>query len=95
MHAFLPEFHFTETKIGRINYDYVPKIEIIKRQTLSIFIFCFAWIMNFMKNFLIRNKIEKKIGDIFKSDDLKGPIFDHYLNEDYNFSLWSDLIKSP
>jgi hypothetical protein len=50
--------------------------------------------MNLLTNFLIRNKIEKTVGDLFKSDDLKGPIFDYYLEEDnYTFCLWSQLLS--
>ena len=91
--AFLPDFDFTDIKIGRRNYDYIPRIDIIKSQTLSIFIFCCSWIMNFLTNFLLRNKIEKAIGDIFKSDDLKGPIFDYYLDENNSLSLWSTIFN--
>ena len=91
--AFLPDFDFTDIKIGRRNYDYVPRIEIVKNQTLSIFIFCSAWIMNLLTNFLIKNKIEKAVGDIFKSDDLKGPIFDYYLDENNSFALWNTIFN--
>ena len=93
--TFLPEFDFTDIKIGRRNDDYVPRIEIVKNQTLSIFIFCTAWTMNLLTNFLIKTKIEKVIGDLFKADDLKGPIFDYYLDENYSFCLWSQLLKDP
>ena len=92
--AFLPDYDFTDIKIGRRNLDYIPRIEVIKRQTLCIFIFCSSWIMNLLTNFLIRNKIEKTVGDLFKSDDLKGPIFDYYLEEDnFTFCLWSQLLS--
>ena len=91
--AFLPDFDFTDIKIGRRNLDYIPRIDVIKRQTLCIFIYCSSWVMNLLTNFLIRNKIEKSVGDMFKSDDLKGPIFDYYLEEDnYTFVLWSQLL---
>ena len=91
--AFFPDFDFTDIKIGRKNIDYIPRIEVIKRQTLCIFIYCSSWVMNLLTNFLIRNKIEKTVGDMFKSDDLKGPIFDYYLEEDnYTFALWSQMI---
>ena len=93
--TFLPEFDFTDIKIGRRNDDYIPRIEIVKNQTLSIFIFCSAWIMNLLTNFLIRNKIEKVVGDIFKANDLKGPIFDYYLDENNSLCLWSQLLKQP
>jgi len=49
--------------------------------------------MNLLTNFLIRNKIEKTITDIFKTNDLKGPIFDYYLDDNNSFCLWSDLLK--
>ena len=91
--AFLPDFDFTDIKIGRRNYDYIPRIDIVKNQTLSIFIFCSAWIMNFLTNFLIKNKIEKAIGDIFKSDDLKGPIFDYYLDSNNSLCLWNTIFN--
>ena len=92
--AFLPDFDFTDIKIGRRNTDYIPRIDVIKRQTLCIFIYCSSWVMNLLTNFLIRNKIEKRVGDMFKSDDLKGPIFDYYLEEDnYTFVLWSQLLQ--
>ena len=91
--AFLPDFDFTDIKIGRRNLDYIPRIDVIKRQTLCIFIFSSSWVMNLLTNFLIRNKIEKTVGDLFKSDDLKGPIFDYYLEENnYTFCLWSQLL---
>ena len=91
--AFLPDFDFTDIKIGRRNYDYVPRIDVVKNQTLTIFIFCCSWIMNLLTNFLLKNKIEKAIGDIFKSDDLKGPIFDYYLDEKNSFCLWSSIYN--
>ena len=98
--VFLPEFDFNEINLGRKKpSDYIAKIELIKKQTLSIFIFCCSWIMNLLTNFLIRNKIEKTVNDLFKSDDLKGPIFDYYIGynemeQNYNYSLWSDLLKN-
>ena len=98
--AILPEFDFVEITIGRTkSADYIPKIELIKKQTLSIFIFSCSWIMNLLTNFLIRNKIEKAVSDLFKSDDLKGPIFDYYIGynkytEDYNYTLWNELQKN-
>ena len=33
---FLPEFDFADNKIGKINLDYVPRIEIIKKQITEI-----------------------------------------------------------
>ena len=91
--TFLPDFDFTDVKIGRRNYDYIPRIDIVKNQTLTIFIFCCSWIMNLLTNFLIKNKIEKAVGDIFKSDDLKGPIFDYYLDENNSLCLWSTIYN--
>ena len=90
----LPLFNFEDRKIGRKNLNVVPKIEIIKKSTLSIFIFSCGWTMNFLSNFVIKTKIEKLIGDIFKADDLKGPIFDYYIEEKtYDFELWSNMLK--
>ena len=92
--SFLPVFDFTDNKIGRRNYNYIPKIDIIKKQTLNIFIFSCAWTMNFLTNFLIKTKIEKVISDLFKSDDLKGPILDYYINEEnFEFVLWNNIIQ--
>ena len=98
--AILPEFDFIEITIGtKKPSDYIPKIELIKKQTLSIFIFSCAWIMNLLTNFLIRNKIEKAVSDLFKSYDLKDPIFDYYIGynkytEDYKYTLWNELQKN-
>ena len=92
--SFLPIFDFTDNKIGRRNYNYIPKIDIIKKQTLNIFIFSCAWTMNFLTNFLIKTKIEKVISDLFKSDDLKGPILDYNLSEEnFEFVLWNNIIQ--
>ena len=98
--AILPEFDFVEVTIGRKKPpDYIPRIELIKKETLSIFIFSCSWIMNLLTNFLIRNKIEKTVSDLFKSDDLKGPIFDYFIGcdtytQNYNYTLWSELQKN-
>ena len=92
--SILSLFNFEDKKIGRKNFHVVPKIEIIKKSTLSIFIFSCGWTMNFLSNFVIKTKIEKLIGDIFKADDLKGPIFDYYIEEKtYDFELWSNMLK--
>ena len=92
--AYLPDFDFTDIKIGRRQLDYIPRIDVIKRQTLCIFIYSSSWVMNLLTNFLIRNKIENTVGDMFKSDDLKGPIFDYYLEENnYTFVLWSQMLQ--
>ena len=89
-----PMFNFEDKRIGRKHFNVVPKIELIKKGTLSIFIFSCAWTMNFLSNFIIRTKIEKLVGDIFKADDLKGPIFDYYIDPVTNdFELWSNLLK--
>ena len=90
----LPLFNFEDIRIGRKNFNVTPKIEIIKKCTLSIFIFSCAWTMEFLSNFVIKTKIEKLISDIFKADDLKGPIFDYYIDETTNdFELWSNLLN--
>ena len=72
----------------------MPKIEKIKKSTLAIFIFSYAWTINNLTNFIIKTKIDKLINDVFKADDLKGPIFDYYFDEE-NFDLcnWEKIIK--
>ena len=50
--------------------------------------------MNLLTNFLIKNKIEKVISDLFKTKDIKGPIFDYYLDENNSFCLWSNLLNN-
>ena len=51
--------------------------------------------MNLLSNFVIKTKIEKLVADIFKADDLKGPIFDYYIDLETNdFELWSNLLKN-
>ena len=93
--SIIPMFNFEDIKIGRKNFGVVPKIEIIKKCTLSIFIFSCAWTMNLLSNFVIKTKIEKLVADIFKADDLKGPIFDYYIDLETNdFELWSNLLKN-
>ena len=92
--SIFPMFNFEDVKIGRRNYNVTPKIEIIKKCSLSMFIFSCAWTMNLLSNFVIKTKIEKLISDIFKADDLKGPIFDYYIDENTNdFELWSNILK--
>ena len=92
--SIIPMFNFEDIKIGRRNLGVVPKIEIIKKCTLSIFIFTCAWTMNLLSNFVIKTKIEKLVADIFKADDLKGPIFDYYIDLETNdFELWTNLLK--
>ena len=94
--SIFPLFNFEDVKIGRRNYNVTPKIEIIKKCSLSMFIFSCAWTMNLLSNFVIKTKIEKLISDIFKADDLKGPIFDYYIDENTNdFELWSNILKDP
>ena len=93
--SIFPMFNFEDIKIGKKNFNVIPKIELIKKCTLSIFIFSCTWTMNLLSNFVIKTKIEKLINDLFKADDLKGPIFDYYIDEDTNdFELWSDLLKN-
>ena len=60
--SIIPMFNFEDKRIGKKHFNVVPKIEIIKKCTLSIFIFTCAWTMNFLSNFIIRTKIEKYIG---------------------------------
>ena len=62
-------FNFEDVKIGRRNFNITPKIEIIKKCSLSIFIFSCAWTINLLSNFVIKQKIEKLISDIFKADE--------------------------
>ena len=50
--------------------------------------------MNYLTNFLIKTIIEKVISDLFKADDLKGPIFDYYLNDDFEFVLWNTTYEN-
>ena len=93
--SIFPMFNFEDVKIGRKNFNVMPKIELIKKCTLSIFIFSCTWTMNLLSNFVIKTKIEKLINDLFKADDLKGPIFDYYIDEETNdFELWSNLLKN-
>ena len=92
--SIFPMFNFEDVKIGRKNFNVTPKIEIIKKCSLSMFIFSCAWTMNLLSNFVIKTKIEKLISDIFKADDLKGPIFDYYIDENTNdFELWANILK--
>ena len=94
--SIFPMFNFEDVKIGRRNFNITPKIEIIKKCSLSIFIFSCTWTINLLSNFVIKQKIEKLISDIFKADDLKGPIFDYYIDENTNdFELWSNILKDP
>ena len=91
----LPKYDFQEKKIGKRIQNNVLKIEHIKKSALSIFIFCSAWILNFFSDFILRNKIEKYIGDLFKADDLKGPIFDYYIDEvNHEYTLWNENINN-
>ena len=94
--SIFPMFNFEDVKIGRRNFNITPKIEIIKKCSLSIFIFSCAWTINLLSNFVIKQKIEKLISDIFKADDLKGPIFEYYIDETTNdFELWTNILKDP
>ena len=56
-----------------------------------MFIFSTSWIINFFTNYLLRNKIEKFVSDTYKADDLKGPIFDYFVDtKTFDFSLWAE-----
>lgn len=93
--SILPEFDFEDKKLGRRNLNTISKIDLIKKSTLSIFIFCCAWTVNFFTNFILKTKIEKLISDIFKADDLRGPIFDYYIDEEKHiFVPWQDLLEN-
>lgn len=93
--SILPQFDFEEKKLGRKNANTVTKIDSIKKSTLSIFIFACAWTISFFSNFILKNKVEKLISDTFKPDDLKGPIFDYYIEEErHDFELWNTLFES-
>ena len=92
--SILPMFNFEDKKIGRKAFNVVPKIELIKKCTLSIFIFSCAWTMLFLSNFVIKTKIEKLISDIFKADDLKGPVFEYFIDDTTNdFEQWNVLLQ--
>lgn len=93
--SILPEYDFSDRKLGRRNLDRVSRIDIIKKSTLSIFIFSCAWTVMFFTNFIMKSKAEKLISDIFKVDDLRGPIFDYYINEEtHKFAAWEDKIEN-
>ena len=93
--AILPKFDFEEKKIGKRDTNYIPRIEVIKTSILSSFIFTSAWIVNFFTNFLIRMKVEKLISDSFKADDLKGPIFDYFIDPlTYEFKSWEQNYEA-
>ena len=91
----LPLYDFEDKKVGRRIQNLTPKIELIKTSALSIFIFCSAWTLSFFSNFILKNKIEKYIGDLFKPDDLKGPIFDYFIDDEhYEYALWNENIEN-
>jgi dynein heavy chain len=90
--SILPFYDFSEKKIGRKNTNRVTRIDVIKRSTISIFIFSCAWTAFNYTNYILKTKIEKLITDSFKADDLKGPIFEYFINDEYEFQLWSDLL---
>jgi len=93
--SILPEYDFEDKKLGRRNLNMISKIDIIKKSALSIFIFSCAWTVNFFTNFILKTKIEKLISDIFKADDLRGPIFDYYIDEEKHiFAAWSEKLDS-
>jgi len=90
----LPLFNFEDKKIGRRVQNIVSKMDLIKKSSLSMFIFSSAWTLNFLTDFILRNKIEKYIGDLFKADDLKGPIFDYYIDDiNHEYTLWGENIQ--
>ena len=93
--SIIPLFDFEDKKIGRKVQNLVSKMDLIKKSTLSIFIFTCAWTLNFFTDFILRNKIEKYISDLFKADDLKGPIFDYFIDDvNYEYALWSENINT-
>jgi len=93
--SILPIFDFEDKKIGRKNLNKNNKIDFIKKSCLSIFIFSAAWTVYFFTNFILKTKIEKLISDIFKADDLKGPIFDYFIEDTKNeFELWSFKLEN-
>ncbi len=93
--SILPDFDFNDKKLGKRNLDRVSRIDIIKKSTLSIFIFSCAWTVMFFTNFIMRSKAEKLISDIFKVDDLRGPIFDYFINEEtHKFDPWEEKINN-
>lgn len=90
--SILPKFNFQEKKIGRKNIT-ISKIDSIKKSTISVFIFASAWVISFFTNYILKTKIEKLISDIFKTDDLKGPIFDYFIEETRtDFEQWNLLL---
>jgi hypothetical protein len=91
--SILPEFDFDDKKLGRRNLTSIAKIDIIKKSSQSIFIFSCAWTVSFFTNFILKTKVEKLISDIFKADDLRGPIFDYYIDEEKNtYAAWADKL---
>jgi len=91
--SILPEFDFEDKKLGRHHLNRIAKIDIIKKSALSIFIFSCAWTVSFFTNFILKTKVEKLISDIFKADDLRGPIFDYYIDEEkHNYAAWSEKL---
>lgn len=91
----LPQYDFEDKKIGKRSSNLIPKIELIKKSSLSIFIFSSAWIMNFFTDFILKGKIEKQISDTFKADDLKGPIFEYYIDENTNdYAMWKENLET-
>ena len=91
--AILPIYDFEDKKLGRRNLNTVAKIDVIKKSCLSIFIFSCAWTVSFFTNFILKTKVEKLISDIFKADDLRGPIFDYFIDEEkHTFAPWQDKL---
>lgn len=91
--SILPEYDFEDKKLGRRNLNTIAKIDIVKKSALSIFIFSCAWTVSFFTNFILKTKVEKLISDIFKADDLRGPIFDYYIDEEKHiYAAWADKL---
>lgn len=92
--SILPEYDFEDKKLGRRNLNTITKIDIIKKSALSIFIISCAWTVSFFTNFILKTKVEKLISDIFKADDLRGPIFDYYIDDEkHTYAAWAEKLE--
>ena len=93
--SLIPDFDFEDVFFGKKSINRVKRIDVVKNQCMTVFIFVTAWTMIFFTDFILINKIEKVVTDLFKADDLKGPIFDYYIDEEtLEFEDWSSLIES-
>jgi len=82
---------YDDHKIGRTSVIFIPKVNIIKQACLTVFIFSISWVSNFFTNFILKTKIERFISDSFKANDLKGPIFDYYVDPNsFEYKSWSE-----